>query len=401
MRKSGGRLAAASLCAGVLAADVGAQSPAPAESAPSPPAQVLIDFEDFTDLGFGEGPPLGERYRANHGVRFGLGARVAACEAASPEDAAARGFLCPYPRGASGAKVGYFNQQADELEIGFDRAPTTVSLAINPTGGALGEAYQVILTAFDASDALIGRTTTNAVWGADAFTWPTRVSFAGQGRAIARLLVATSRGRFFFDDLRLDFGPPGSPVFADILAAPAAPPVVAAQTVETNAASALRLYSPAAEVRVAIDWDAAAAAAGRQQAAGLAAIAPADRAGLDAALLPVLLPLAADAGSVDVSSTGDTFFTRFQRGGRGYSVYGSRRLADLGAGASEPISNFQAEPLEYGMSASFSVYGAAYLLYAFCTADEMRSDNCGDEADLRAAARDLAVAIGAAGEARP
>lgn len=380
-----------------------AQSAAPASAPEASTAPVVIDFEDVNDLDAVQGSTLGERYRQPYGVRFGLGAKAIVCQSSNPDDAAARGFLCPYPRAASGRQAGYFDLSADELEIGFDRPPTTVSFAINPTGGALGQSYEIIITAFDASDALIGRNVSSAVWGEDAFTWPTRASFSGGGRPIARLLVATSRGRFLFDDLRLDFEPPGSEVYADLAAAAAAPALRNPAPVSTaEAERGLEIYPAAPRVRTEIDWAAAVAARAAQRAAGIADVRPEDSAGLNAALLPVLAPFTADGGAIDVASIGDTYAASYAVDGRDYVSSGARVLVEMPGGSGAAGPNLEFADLEYGMSASFALYGAAYQVMRLCTEAEMRAGaGCYDEAAMRAALRSLNILIGASGEARP
>lgn len=406
------RIGAVSAIAAFLAAGAAAQNaPAPAPAAPaaapaatSQPADVFIDFEDLAGFDGDSGGAVADRYRANYGVRFGLGAIALICNASSPEDAAARGLACPYPRGASGVKVVYFNQQADELDVAFEQAPATVSFAINPTGGALGETYQVVITAFDPSDALIGRTTTDAVWDQAAFTWPTRVSFSGGGRPIGRILVATSRGRFFLDDLRLGYGAPSSRAYEDLVAVAAAPPLRDPTPVAAaNADRGLRLYKSTPRVRTSIDWTAAFAARDAQRAAGAVEPKIVDSAGLNAALLPVLAPFSIDRGELDVASVGDTYSASYAIDGRRFISSGSRVLVKMpDAAESGPPQNLQFASLEYGMAASFALYGAAYEVTRLCTEAEISSGAlCYDEGAMREALKTLDVLIGSAGEARP
>ena len=166
----------------------------------------------------------------------------------------------------------------------------------------------------------------------------------------------------------------------------------------------MRLYPAATRIRTAIDWDAVDATLERQRDLNLSAASHDSAAFVDVATLPLLLPSQADAGSLSVVSEGDSYHADFSISGRGYSFYGTRvlTLINPAEGAPAPGANVTAIATNHALIASFSLYGASYTLTGYCRNDSVLEDpSCHNRDAIGDVARQMAVAVGAAGRARP
>ena len=120
--------------------------------------------------------------------------------------------------------------------------------------------------------------------------------------------------------------------------------------------------------------------------------------------MPILLPSRADNGSLSIVSAGDSYHADFSVGGRDYSLYGTRVLTVVNpaSGAPPPGGNVTAITTNYALIASFSVYGASYTLTRYCRNDSVAEDpSCHNRDEVGDVAREMVVAVGAAGRARP
>lgn len=396
------------LTAGACAAALLGASPSllAQQAAPAAGERTVIDFESVDASRFA-GAALGARYRASHGVSFGAGAHVVRCGPTSEEEIFASGMFppCAHANAASGVQAGYFDGTVDALVINLERPARSVSLRINLPFAFRGQAYEVSMFG-DAGEGQRASSSLRASGdAASGAQWPTTAELSADSGMTRVMVMVVYDGprQFLFDDLSIAYGGGQAPVVADIARPGAAvlqadgPPAA-----DPAAAAVLRVYEAPRRVRARIDWAAAEAAEAEQARRGLAPAALADRSGLDRALLPVLLPIAADPGSADVSSTGDTFYASYARGGREYSVYGSRILTAMGGTEPASAANFEVMALEYGLAAAFAVYGAAYRIVRYCSGEEFNApDLCHDRAAIEAEAQGLAVTIGAAGRGRP
>jgi filamentous hemagglutinin family protein len=196
---------------------------------------------------------------------------------------------------------------------------------------------------------------------------------------------------------------PATPVYDDAEAGETAATLAGATVIDNSAAAALvEVYEPPQQSRLAVDWEAAEDARERQAAEGVVAPMPADASGLDAANLPVLIPAIADPSSLSIHSAGDTYYATFESGGEKFAIYGSRILTKFHGYIAEPPSIYEIVRMEYGISVGVSVYGAVYQVTLFCHEDHTELElEDHDLTSIQQAVRQLAVLIGAAGEARP
>jgi hypothetical protein len=396
----------AAACAAALLAS---GAPLAQEAAPTAPTggAALIDFE-LSDVSRFPGAILGERYRSNFGVSFGSGAHVVRCGSTSEAEVRAANQFppCAHPNAASGLHAGYFDGTRDALVITLDRPARSVSLRINLPFVFRGQSYEVSMFGDAGQGESAASRLTASGDAASGASWPTTAEISVEQGGMTRVMVMVAYdgpGQFLFDDLTISYGGGAPPVMADI-ARPGAATLQAEGPPQADPAASrvLRVYDAPLRVRARIDWAAAEAAVAEQARRGIAPVGLADRSGLDRALLPVLLPTAADPASADVSSTGDTFYASYARAGREYSVYGSRILARMAGSEPASAANFEVMELDYGLGASFAVYGAAYRIVRYCTRAEIEQEGrCHDPSAIAAEARDLAVAIGAAGGGRP
>ena len=166
----------------------------------------------------------------------------------------------------------------------------------------------------------------------------------------------------------------------------------------------MRLYPAATRIRTAIDWDEALATVDEQTALGLNIAGLTDQRAIDVAELPVILPSRADPGTLSIAGQANSYHSDFERDGRGYSIYGTRILTQLkpADGAARPTENFELIELEYGLAATFSLYGASYTVTRYCENDSPAEDpDCLDGDAFGEMAIEMVVAVGAAGSARP
>ena len=378
---------------------------------------LVIRFDAFYGDPIPGGEALTDQYQDSHGVTFGRGATIETCRRPSTN---ATAYIppspCSYDRAASGRNTGYYSLQGGQsLRVNFARAITGLSVKINPTGASLDEPFQMRMTGFDASGKEVASSETDFFWRQDAFSWPTTASLAADGGRMTSVTMELRRPRranqsvrFLFDDLALTFAPDVTPVIEDLLGVEAPPRIPNAEIVRSpndpELVRELRLYPPATRIRVPIDWAAANLAVQEQAARSITAAALSDRSAIDAAELPVLLPTRADATSLSVVGQGDSYHADFERDGRGYSIYGTRVLTRIRpmTGAPPLVQNLRFIELEYGLGASFSLYGPAYMVTRYCLDDSPEEDAaCMDKDELSEVIGEIAVVIGAAGEGSP
>ncbi len=376
----------------------------------------IIDFE-LTSAS-AAAAALTTQYRQSHGVAFGKGATVQFCTNDYDEFNVR---LCPYPRAASGQHAAMHDVETGgpAMQIGFDDPVSSVSMRINPTGGRLDEEFIARIIGFDANGNRAGVSELRFNWFQDAFTWPTGVAIeAGEGEGFSRIDISLRRVannnlpvRFLIDDLTftpalLDAPPP----VAAAIAAQDGPPqigrAVVVQSPEVGPAqSTLQIYPAAVRKRLAIDWNAVDAALADQASLGLAAAEPAGAGQkyVDIAELPVLLPQAADAGTLQVFGNADTVNAVWRANGRDYSVYGSRLVTviEKAQGASGVQSAITFSGTDDDLTASFSLYGASYALAQFCNGGADADPACYDRDALGRVAEGLVVVVGEAGRTRP
>ncbi len=196
---------------------------------------------------------------------------------------------------------------------------------------------------------------------------------------------------------------PQSPVYDDIASGDTTPAAAEATPIDNSAAlEAVAIYAPASQSRTQVNWDAAEAARERQKSEGLAPPLPDDASGLNAARLPVLVSLGADAGTLSIHSNGDTYHATFASDGTKFAVYGTRVLTKFGGDAAAAPTIHEIIRMEYGLAVSVSVYGAVYQVTMFCHEDHSEIELEDHElAALQQAVRELAVLIGDSGKARP
>lgn len=379
-------------------------------------ATNAIDFENVQGPVAGAGVTLTNQYENSHGVSFGRGASVHFCARVTDDVNAS---LCPYPSAASGQRAAAHDARAggSAMIMNFSRPVDAISLRINPTGGSFDEAFVAELEGFDGGEKLVASDSVRFVWRQDAFTWPTSISFETDAASFARVTIALRRVaqnnqpvRFLIDDLSLAYGvqTTDAPALSALNATRRPPAITDAVTVQSNddaeMVDALRLYPAATRIRTTIDWDAVDVTLGQQREINLN-VAPHNSASfVDRATLPLLLPSRADNGSLSVVSAGDSYHASFDVGGRAYSLYGTRVLTIVNPaeGAPAPGGNVTAIASNHALVASFSLYGASYTLTGYCRNDSVLEDPaCHDRDRIGDVAREMVVAVGAAGRARP
>ncbi len=379
-------------------------------------AANIIDFEDAQGPVAGAGFTLTNQYESSHGVSFGRGASVHFCARVTDDVNAS---LCPYPSAASGQRAAAHDVRAGgpAMIINFSRPVDAISLRINPTGGSFDEVFVAELNGFDGSGKQVASDSIRFVWRQDAFTWPTRISFETEAESFARVTIALRRVaqnnqpvRFLIDDLSLAYGAQttDAPALSALNAVRRPPAITGAEVVQSNDDAemneALRLYPAATRIRTAIDWDAVDVTLGQQRDLNLN-VAPHNSVSfVDRATLPLLLPSRADNGSLSIVSEGDSYHASFDIGGRAYSLYGTRVLTIVNSadGAPAPEGNVTALASNHALVASFSLYGASYTLTGYCRNDSVLEDPaCHDRDRIGDVAREMVVAVGAAGRARP
>ncbi len=382
------------------------------------PAQEpgVIDFENVQGPQLGAGIELSDQYAASHGVRFGRGASVHFCARVFDDVNAS---LCSYPQAASGRRAAAHDVRSGgpAMVMDFSKPVSVVAMRINPTGGAEGEAFVAELRGFDASGVQRAQTDVRFNWSKDAFTWPTSASLGAARAQLSRVTVLLRRTaqnnqpvRFLIDDLSLQYAPDNavSPVAAAIAEQKGPPRVRDAAVVQSKeigaAQAALRVYPAAVRKRTVIDWDAVEAALNAQQEMALAATPYNGERFVAAAELPLLLPASAEPGSTTIVGNPDSYNATFKVGGVTYSLYGSRLLTVIAKNGDAPGVNDAVTfaGTEQALTASFSVYGAAYALTRHCADESVTADPaCHDRDALAAIAGDLVVVVGDAGRARP
>ena len=384
----------------------------------------LIDFEAVRTRDGRAPVTLTNQYERSHGVRFGRGVSVHRCSGAYDEFSTS---LCPYPRAASGDRAAMFDVEigGSAMAVDFIEPVDAVSLRINPTGGGEGAQYLAQAAGLDAQGEVVAAASEDVAFSADNLNWPYILTLKGE-RPIVRIQIAmTLQGsslavarvnnrpvRFFIDDLaflRAHASPKVPPVAAALAAQDGPPRVGPAQIVQSPrvgpAQSTLRLYPAAVRKRLAIDWDAVDAALSDQDALGLKAAAPASAGQkyVDLAELPLLLPQAVDAGSLQVFGSADVINAVWRSGGRDYSVYGSRLATVIAKadGASGVQAAITFSGTEDELTASFSLFGASYALTQHCNGGATADPACYDRDELGKIAESLVVVVGEAGRARP
>ena len=342
--------------------------------------RVTINFEDIRGRTASARIELTTQYQKSYGLTFGSGATAYSCQGPSPVQIT----MCPYLQAASGdrAVLHEVRSGGPAMTLSFERAISSLSVKINPTGGELDEEFIARVTGYDANNRRQGTNNTRFNWFQDAGAWPTTASVQTKdGTPLSRVTIELLRigadnqpVRFLIDDLSFVYAedvsaPPETPVIADLLEAEDRAPALVivdryTSAVPSNDRRGLALYPPAQRIRVAVDWDSAFAARDRQSNAGLnaAPIAPLDD--LARIAMPVLLPENTDA-PIDLATddAGDSYSAIFEKGGRAFDFYGTRVMtatSNDGGGAS--TANLKFHELEYGLAASFSLYGVSYRL---------------------------------------
>ncbi|MEM9496000.1 MAG: hypothetical protein AAGA09_08345 [Pseudomonadota bacterium] len=384
---------------------------------PGADTETVIRFDAVLGDPIQGGTALDDQYSESHGVRFGPGATIEQCRRASTNATAyVPPSPCGYDRAASGQNAAHYDPRRGRgaLRVDFARAVSGFSFKVNPTGGEIDTSFQVLLNGFDADGERIARATQSFVWRQDAFAWPTTAALrASNGARIdyATIELRPQRGetvRFLFDDFSLDYAPDENPVVADLRGETRPPRLARPQVVQSPedpaVARELRIYPAATRIRTVIDWPAARNAVARQDARGIGPAGLSDRRAIDVAELPVILPSRADGGTLSVVGQRDSYHADFDRDGIGYSVYGTRVLTRVARapGGSQPANNLRIIELEYGLAATFSLYGASYTVTRYCRNDNPAEDPaCYDRDALGDLAAELAVVIGANGERSP
>jgi len=380
----------------------------------------VIRFDETFGDPIPSGTVLNDQYAGSHNIAFGRGATIQTCSQASVDDVsrAVRPSLCAYPRAASGQNAALYDLRGGQaLRLDFSKEIMGLSVTVNPTGGAIDEPFEMRLTGFGADGKQIAQSSLDFVWRQDAFTWPTTAGLAIKEGRMARVTMELRRPRragqsvrFLFDDLVLHYAPDreDSPVFAALDEQQRPPRINEPEIVQSpndeSLRGELRLYPPATRIRTAIDWPAANATLAEQAALGLGAAALGDEGAIDVAELPVLAPSRADAGTLSIAGQRDSYHADFDRDGRGYSIYGTRVLTRIrpANGAAAPTENLRYIELEYGIAATFSLYGASYTVTRYCLNDSPDEDPaCYDKDALGDMAREIVVVIGEAGERTP
>jgi len=381
----------------------------------------VIRFDETFGDPIPGGTALNDQYARSHSVVFGRGATIQTCSQTSFDDAtraAVGGGPCAYPRAASGQNAGLYDLRGGQaLRLDFSKEIMGLSVKVNPTGGALDEPFEMRLTGFGADGKQVAQNSQAFVWRQDAFTWPTIAGLAMKEGRMARVTLELRRPRranqsvrFLFDDLVLHYAPEreDNPVFAALDEQQRPPQIVGPEIVQSpndaRLRNELRLYPPATRIRTAIDWPAAQKTLAEQEGLGLGAAPLGDIRAIDIAELPVLAPSRADAGTLSIAGQRDSYHADFDRGGRGYSIYGTRVLTRIrpASGAAAPTENLRFIELEYGFAATFSLYGASYTVTRYCLNDSPAEDPaCYDKDALGEMAREMVVVIGEAGERAP
>ena len=376
----------------------------------------IIDFEKAQGPTSGAGIVLTDQYENSHGVTFGRGASIHFCARITDDVNAS---LCPYPTAAGGARAAAHDIRSGgpAMSLSFSRPVDAISMRINPTGGVVNEIFVVELNGFDANGTNVASDSIRFAWDQNAFTWPTSVTLNTEAASFARVTMVMRRVaqnnqavRFLIDELALTYGAQteDAPVLTALSAQRSAPPIADAEIVQSDddvdMRDALRLYPAATRIRTAIDWDAVDVTLGRQSDLNLVAAAHNSAVFLDQAALPLLLPSRADDGSLSIVSVGDSYHADFEISGRGYSLYGTRVLSLINpaAGAPSPSGNVTAIASNHALVASFSLYGASYTLSRYCLNDSVIEDpQCHDREAIGDIARQMVVAVGETGRARP
>ena len=376
----------------------------------------VIDFENVQGPTLGAGIELSNQYQSSHGVTFSRGASVHFCARVTDDVNAS---LCAYPRAASGQRAAAHDTRSGgpAMILNFSRPVDAVSVRINPTGGIADEVFIAELTGFDANGNRLERDTLRFFWRQDAFTWPTTAGIETGGQGFSQVSIQLRRVarnnqpvRFLIDDLTLQYSPdaPEAPVLSALGAVRQPPRIPGGQIVQSedddNMQENLRLYPAATRIRTEIDWDAVDLTLQQQNSRNLQAAAHSSNAHLDVAELPVLLPARADAGSLSIVSQGDSYHASFIVDGRDYSLYGTRvlTLMNPAPGAANPDNNVRAIVSNYGITASFTLFGASYTLTRYCLNDTVLEDPaCHQREAIGNIAQEMVVAIGAAGRGRP
>jgi hypothetical protein len=387
----------------------------------------VIGFEDIAPAAGSNattGVPLTDQYRKVHGVSFGKGASVHVCGASDNYTAAARIVrACPYPRAASGQRAALFDVRAGgrALQIGFDQAIQSLAMRINPTGGRVDEEFIARAVAFDANGARVATQSVRFIWDQGALSWPTTISLRDDktGQSFTRVTIELLRAaennqpvRFLIDDLIYENARQAaneSPV-ARGLSALDGPPEAGRSVIVSSPRIGpmhrpLQKYRAPTRKRLEIDWDAVEADLTEQAALGIVPVRPDanSRRYANIAELPLLLPTAADPGSLRVFGNRSTVNAVWRYQGRDYAVYGSRLVTVLrpAAGAPGVRSAITFSGTDDDFTASFSLYGASYTLTQYCEGGAAADPGCYDRDALGAVAESLAVAVGAAGRGRP
>ncbi len=384
----------------------------------------IIDFEAVRTQDGRAPVTLTNQYERSHGVRFGRGVSVHRCSGAYDEFSTS---LCPYPRAASGDRAAMFDVETggSAMTIDFVEPANAVAVRINPTGGGQGVQFDAQAIGLDSQGETVATAREAVAFGEENLDWPyvltlrgerpivrVQIAMVTQGASLAVTSINNRPVRFFIDDLAIllaSESPAVSPIAAALAAQDGPPPVGRAEIIQSPrvgpAQSTLRLYPAAVRKRLEIDWDAVDAALADQDALGLRAAEPvgAGQKHVDLAELPLLLPQAADAGSLQVFGSADVINAVWRSGGRDYSVYGSRVATVIrkAEGASGVQSAITFSGSEDELTASFSLFGASYVLSQHCNGGATRDPGCFDLDALGEVAERLVVVVGEAGRARP
>lgn len=380
---------------------------------------AVIDFENVQGPRAGSGIALANQYAQSHGVSFSAGVSVHGCSRGEFATTAAFVSLCPYPAAASGRRAALFDARAGgagAMTMSFSKPVNAVSMRINPTGGQFGESFVVQMDGYNESGARIASDTMRFNYDDDAFTWPNTASLKTDQGGFARVTAELRRAaqnnqavRFLFDDLTLSYAPEQtlSPA-AEAIRELRRPPRVEAEVVQSpnvgDAQNELRLYPAAVRKRAVIDWDAVDEVIAQQNERGLSAAAYRGQNFVDAAELPLLLPGAADPGSVVVAGNRDSYTAYFTVGGLAHSLYGSRLLTVMTAaqGSKPDAANLTLMRADESLTGSFALFGASYSITRHCKNDSVEDDpDCHNADALGDVAGALVVVVGQAGRGRP
>ncbi|GJL93672.1 MAG: hypothetical protein DHS20C05_00770 [Hyphococcus sp.] len=380
---------------------------------------VVIDFENVQGAPSGGGVALDGQYADEFGVSFGPGASVHTCQSSEFSATTAFTSLCPYSQAASGRRAALHEPRSGgrAMTINFAQAVSYLSMKINPTGGTQDERFIAQINGFNTSGERVATNSIDFQWFQDAFTWPTSLELETDDARVARVTIELRRPsqnnqpvRFLIDDLELVYAEELSdaPVISALQEEQRPPRIANQETVQSSrdkeVQDELRLYPAATRIRTQIDWDAVDVTLGQQKDRNISA-APASMDNVsDIAELPLILPARADAGSVSIVGGKDNYHASFERGGRAYSLYGTRVLSVIkpAAGAPSPTRNLNIIESDYALIATFSLYGASYTLTGYCLNDSAEEDaDCHDGDALGEVAMEMAVVVGASGEGRP